>query len=239
MSTNNQEFENEIDRLFEQEDVFRPLSDGLGFDQVKKKISITESSKVKTQKKTRDESHAVEDFSLHHEKQEQSALNVDDLSTIKKPEHSKKAINNLYLMRRFFAFTFDVILMSIVFILLIGMSLYITSIPVMKLESLLVNDAHLVHWLFTSGLYFALYFGFFDMTKLSSPGKYLLGLCVIDDRFMARKARLWQTLLRAIITFILLPFGGLFQIFAIDTVLTRTRITEQNFSTLSHKRAYL
>ena len=201
-------FENDINRLFENDDFFRPLSKGLGLDHVKKKHFSTDVQVSSTQLL-----EEMEEQNVKKHASEDSEVDQKVLRSFRRPSLALRMSSNLL----------DICLVSFLYLVCLLFSATLTGASQEFLQEVLSRQGILIHIL-TGFLFFSiLYFTFFDASYLSTPGKMYFKLRVVNQGTKDRPPiylSFWRTLFYVVSIFLCWSP----QLFKVDEWATRTQV---------------
>lgn len=224
----------DIDNLLDDEKIFKPLTEGLGFHH-----SIKEQKEVKADLATKKvvlkeqlETRAKE-LNLRSTKTNNISMGElapfysDKTEVVAKVElHSHESdLEEASLVTRFGAWFVDaVIIASIITISLVSI-IFIANIPLSYIRDNILNLDLILSFMSISILFYSFYFSFFDKTSFSTPGKRLLGLRVLSIK--GDPITFIQAFSRVLITFASILTLGLGSILRIQDKLTDTIVVNK------------
>ena len=224
----------DIDNLLDDEKIFKPLTEGLGFHH-----SIKEQKEVKADLATKKvvlkeqlETRAKE-LNLRSTKTNNISMGElapfysDKTEVVAKVElHSHESdLEEASLVTRFGAWFVDaVIIASIITISLVSI-IFIANIPLSYIRDNILNLDLILSFMSISILFYSFYFSFFDKTSFSTPGKRLLGIRVLSIK--GGPITFIQAFSRVLITFASILTLGLGSILRIQDKLTDTIVVNK------------
>lgn len=224
----------DIDNLLDDEKIFKPLTEGLGFHH-----SIKEQKEVKADLATKKvvlkeqlETRAKE-LNLRSTKTNNISMGElapfysDKTEVVAKVElHSHESdLEEASLATRFGAWFVDaVIIASIITISLVSI-IFIANIPLSYIRNNVLNLDLILSFMSISILFYSFYFSFFDKTSFSTPGKRLLGIRVLSIK--GGPITFIQAFSRVLITFASILTLGLGSILRIQDKLTDTIVVNK------------
>lgn len=227
----------EIDNLLENTDIFKPLTNGLGFHH-----SIKEEKEVKydlqtksIQLKTELEQRARK-LSLNTAKIESPSINMGDLSPFYQNTKPQKMELNLEpsqfenqteesdLVIRFLAWGIDLTLVATLITIVSISVVFIANIPLSFIRTNIFNLDIFLMGSTLMGMIYVFYFSFFDKTKFSSLGKRITGIKVVN--LEGNSITMVQAFLRTIVTIVSLFTLGLGSVLRIQDRLTDTKVVK-------------
>jgi uncharacterized RDD family membrane protein YckC len=224
----------DIDNLLDDEKIFKPLTEGLGFHH-----SIKEQKEVKadlaTKKVVLKEQLETRAKELNLRSTKTNNISMGELApfysdkteeVVKVELHShEREFEEASLVTRFGAWFVDaVIIASIITISLVSI-IFIANIPLSYIRDNILNLDLILSFMSISILFYSFYFSFFDKTSFSTPGKRLLGLRVLSIK--GGPITFIQAFSRVLITLASILTLGLGSILRIQDKLTDTIVVNK------------
>ena len=233
----NDDFDIDIDKIFDQTNNVKPLTQGLGFHhslKEEKNINLEKKSKIleneikyraRTIAKNKQESFAQKAF-------------MGDLSAFYKDEETKDSIENVSVSNstislaennkvgvdlRLIAFAVDLLVVSTIFLSIFVLSYLISGLPETVFLSAFFSKAFYIEGAMLYGLIFIFYFAFFDRTTFSSLGKNLMGIKVSST---TGKMSYYQSVLRSFLTLVSVFSCGLLNLLNITDIISSTKVSK-------------
>lgn len=239
----------EIDNLLD-ENLFKPITDGLGFHHsLKKEKDVSISLKQKSLDLKSDFERRAKNISATQISNtlEKTPNSMGELSAFYKPAETKKQMNlklldtdeqvglnatlntdlnfEADLMPRLVAWILDTVIIASLITIMCISSIFITEIPLSFLSDNIYNIDIAFYFVLFSSSFYLFYFSFFDKTGFSTPGKRTLGLRV--QRLSGKDISFIQSLNRSLITFLSLISLGLFSFLKVQDKLTDTVVVSK------------
>ena len=233
----------EIDSLLENSDLFKPLTDGLGFHHSLKKekevaVSLKQKSlDLKSDLDLRAKTLYASQPQSNIEKKSINPTSMGELSAFYSnpveekieiqlnSESTSKITLEADLFPRFTAWLMDTaIVISLISIIAIS-AIFTSGIPFSFFRDNIYN-LDIAFFVFAfSAMFNIFYFSFFDKTKYSTPGKRALGLRV--QKLNGKEISLIQSLNRSLISILSLATFGLFSYLKLQDRLTDTVVVSK------------
>ena len=229
----------EIDNILENDRLFKPITDGLGFHHsIKDEKEIKSTLSQKSMELKRDLETRANELGLRSSAMNvKSATNMGDLA----PFYNQQTKENndvlsmkevsfefeeapLYL--RFFAWGIDLFLVATLISISFISIMIFSQLPLDYLRKNLVGSDLLMAIISLSTLFYCFYFSFFDKTNFSTPGKRILNLRVVN--IQGASISFLQALLRVSITLCSLLTLGLGSILKTQDKFTDTLVIKNN-----------
>jgi uncharacterized RDD family membrane protein YckC len=228
---NNEEID--LDDIFDKDNIFKPLTEGLGFHHSLKDSTEIKSdlSKKSLMLKEQLESRAKEIHSktLEIEKTNMGELapfyaTQKDLGTPIELFESKNdiTVEEPFMGIRLLAWIIDAIIVVSFITLIFSSVILIGNIPLGFIRDNMLSADFIITVLLMTSLIYTFYFTFFDKTKFSTPGKRIMGLKVVN--LDGEGISLKQSFIRAVLTLISIFVLGMSSLFKFHDKLTDTRV---------------
>ena len=194
----------EIDNLLEKNNLFKPLTEGLGFhhsiknekevvtslkqksidlksDLEKKAKSLSTSISTKPFNKTLENPHLMGDLRAFYAKPE--SADIDLMMSNQRELHVSDGKQNIQLYPaklelRFLAWLVDSLLVAVMLSIAFLAAVFTSNIPLSFFRDNVLNLDIGFFVIAISMMFYVFYFSFFDKTKFSTPGKRIFGLGV-------------------------------------------------------------
>jgi uncharacterized RDD family membrane protein YckC len=224
----------DIDNLLDDEKIFKPLTEGLGFhhsikeqkelkaDLATKKVVLKEQLETRAKelnlRSTKTNNISMGELAPFYSDKTEEAVEVE--------LHSYESeLEEASLVTRFGAWFVDaVIIASIITISLVSI-IFIANIPLSYIRDNILNLDLILSFMSISILFYSFYFSFFDKTSFSTPGKRLLGLRVLSIK--GGPITFIQAFSRVLITLASILTLGLGSILRIQDKLTDTIVVNK------------
>lgn len=230
MSNNNFD----IDNLLDDEKIFKPLTEGLGFhhsikEQKELKADLaTKKVVLKEQLETR-----AKELNLRSTKTNNISMGElapfysDKTEVVAKVElHSHESdLKEASLVTRFGAWFVDAVIIASIITISFVSIIFIANIPLSYIRDNVLNLDLILSFMSISILFYSFYFSFFDKTSFSTPGKRLLGLRILSIK--GGPITFIQAFSRVLITFVSILTLGLGSILRIQDKLTDTIVVNK------------
>ena len=229
----NKDFDNEIDGLLNDDNLFKPITEGLGFHHsLKNKNDIKTNLTQKSLDLREDLAARARELSSRSSQVASQPIQMGELAPfygkieenplVLKIEDSKTALKSAPMTSRFFAWIFDLaVIFTILSVVFIG-TLISSGIPLNYVRENLFE----LEFIFSASVmflcFYMFYFSFFDKTKYSSLGKHLIGLHVVDED--NKTISFIASMIRSLITVASILTLGLASILKIQDKLTNTDV---------------
>ncbi len=228
----------DIDNILDQEDLFKPITEGLGFHHSvkdKKEVAISLKKKsldlkrdldLRTKQLTKEviknsESIDMGELAPFYNKVETQNISEINLET---EDSYEQEITTVSMIKRFSAYLIDVSLLTITLSCAFIASLYSTGMSFGNAKSILSDPVNGILFGTISSLFYILYFTFFDKSSFSSIGKRLLNIKLTS---LEGELTLIQTFYRSSLSLISLLSFGLFNILKLEDKLTNTTVVSE------------
>tara|TARA_B100001971_G_scaffold213155_1_gene245539 strand:- start:127521 stop:128225 length:705 start_codon:yes stop_codon:yes gene_type:complete len=233
----NNDIEIDIDKIFDQSNNIKPLTEGLGFHHSlkdEKKVKIKQTSKTldsELRQRARQMSQnttnnfgdkaTMGDLSAFYETKELET-NVPNI-VISKEELQKLDAKKVGIDIRLLAFVIDMLFISFIYVSIFAISFFISGLPENIFLSAFFSKSFLIEGLVLYSLIFVFYFSFFDKTAYSTLGKNLMGI-----RTMAINGKMtyYKSFLRSTLTLINLVTFGIMNILGITDLISASKVTK-------------
>lgn len=184
----------DIDNLLDNESIFKPLTDGLGFHhsiKEKKEVKSTlEKQKVVLKEQLETRAKEINRRANSNLSNKETKVSMGELApfygegqAVKvkplKVETLVSTVEEANLIIRFGAWFIDIVVIASVVTLSIAAIIFISEIPLSYISENTFQADIISSLLAISLLFYAFYFSFFDKTNFSTPGKRLCGLRVV------------------------------------------------------------
>lgn len=233
----NNDLDIDIDKIFDQSNNIKPLTDGLGFHHsIKKEKEVT----IEKQAKTLDTELKNRAKHLAKNKQNQFAkkATMGDLSAFYEVEEEKNEIPNIVISKeeaqklddkkvgidiRLLAFSIDILFVSSIYISIFAISFLLSGLPENVFLSAFFSKSFLLEGAILYSLLFIFYFAFFDKTTYSTLGKNLMGI-----RMQATRGKMtyYKSFIRSIFTLISLFTLGMMSILGITDLISASKVSK-------------
>ena len=227
----------EIDNLLEKSDLFKPITDGLGFHHsIKEKKDIKKDLKSKKISLKNNLEKRAKTLNMKSTKIEDTSLNMGELAPFydKSPVSNEVKLNlntikekiiEASVEKRILAWGIDLaVISSLITICIIGI-VFIADVPLSFLkENLLEIDILFVSSLL-SLMFYMFYFTFFEKTDFSTIGKRVLNLKVVRED--GKSISMLQSFSRSFLTLASFLTLGLGSILKIQDKLTDSIVKEK------------
>lgn len=228
----------DIDDILDQDDLFKPITDGLGFHHSvknKKEVAISLKNKsldlkrdldLRTKQLTKELKKSSETIDMgeltpFYQKENSQSLNSIDLNIESTYEQDIETVN---IVKRFFAYSVDISLLAITASCAFVVSLYSTGMSFNSAKLILNDPLSSILLAFIGCLFYTLYFTFFDKSSFSSIGKRLLNIKLVS---LEGELTFSQTFYRSTLSLISLLSLGLFNILKLEDKLTNTTVISE------------
>jgi uncharacterized RDD family membrane protein YckC len=229
----NNDFDNEIDGLLSDDNLFKPITEGLGFHHsLKNKNEIKTTLVQKSLELKEDLNARAKELSGRSTQVASNPVQMGELAPfygkieenplVLQIEESIATFNLAPMSRRFVAWMLDLaVILSILSVVFIG-TLISSGIPLgyVRVNLFELEFAFSATVMFLC--FYVFYFSFFDKTKYSTPGKHLLGLQVVD--LNKKPITFIASMTRSLITIVSFLTLGLASILKIQDKLTDTDV---------------
>lgn len=229
----------DIDNILDQDDLFKPITDGLGFHHSvkdKKEVAISLKNKsldlkrdldLRTKQLTQEikkTSNTIDmgELAPFYKKEEAQSLHTIDLDL----EHSQdeEEYETVNIFKRFFAYAVDISLLVITISCAFVASLYSTGLSFNNAKLILNDPLSSILSGLMGCLFYTLYFTFFDKSAFSSIGKRLLNIKLVS---LEGELTFSQTFYRSSLSLISFFSLGLFNILKLEDKLTGTTVISE------------
>ena len=225
----------DIDSILDQDDLFKPLSDGLGFHHsVKEKKDVAISLKkqsldlkrdldLRTRQLNKRERIQSEDVDMgelapFYKNKETSTFKEININLDKNYESE---LETAPMIKRFSAYMLDISLLFVTMVSAFIGSIYASNLTINDASSILSDNLSAALLLAIGALFYSLYFSFFDRSEFSTIGKRILGLKLVSS---SGKLSFYQTLFRSTLSIVSLFTLGLFNILKLEDKLTDSTV---------------
>lgn len=226
----------DIENLLENDQIFKPLTEGLGFHHsIKDKKEIKSDLKHKQVSLKEDLEKRNAELSLKSiANKNESSLNMGELAPFYSQEQVKEdeikldieaavlSLESANMTIRFGAWLVDAFLVLTTISIALISIMFTSQIPLSYVRENLLNLDFVLSIISISFMFYAFYFSFFDKTQFSTPGKRLFGLRVVSVK--GRPISLVQSLSRVLITAASALTLGLGSILKVQDKLTDTMV---------------
>jgi len=225
----------DIDSILDQDDLFKPLSDGLGFHHsVKEKKDVAISLKKQSLDLKRDLDLRTRQLNKRERVQSEN-VDMGELAPFYKDKETStfKEINiNLDksyeseletapMIKRFSAYMLDISLLFVTMVSAFIGSIYASNLTINDASSILNDNLSAALVLAIGALFYSLYFSFFDRSEFSTIGKRILGLKLVSS---TGRLSFYQTLFRSALSIVSLFTLGFFNILKLEDKLTDSTV---------------
>lgn len=228
----------DIDNLLDNDQFFKPLTDGLGFHHsIKEKKEIkanlsTKSIALKEQLETRAQELKLRSTSIEKTNQvnmgELAPFYNNEVESQSSPIELHTHLETLVeatMFTRFGAWIVDLVLITSIITVALVSIIFTSQIPLSYLRENILDVDLVVSFFSISILFYSFYFSFFDKTTFSSPGKRMLGLKVVSIK--GSPITFVQAFSRVIITMISAITLGLGCVIKVQDKLTDTVVVKK------------
>lgn len=228
----------DIDNLLDNDQIFKPLTDGLGFHHsIKEKKEIRESLSSKSLDLKEQLETRAKELNLRSTQVEKSQNismgelapfydNANETQTPPLDLHIQEVeLIEASMSSRFGAWSVDLVLITSIITVALVSIVFAAQIPLSYLRENLFDLDLVVSLMAISSLFYSFYFSFFDKTTFSSPGKRMLGLKVVSIK--GGSITLVQALSRVLITLTSAITLGLGSIIKVQDKLTDTIVIKK------------
>lgn len=235
MIENNEDFE--IDNLLDNDDLFKPITDGLGFHHsIKEEKEIKHDLKTKKVQLKNNLEQRAKSLSMQSTQVENQPLNMGELAAFYKEPATEESVSlNLNkaedivletgIEKRLMAWLIDLsVICSIFAICLIGV-VFIAEVPLSFLRDNLIEIDILLASTLLGVMFYMFYFTFLEKTTFSTIGKRVLGIRVVN--LEGKSITMIQSMSRSLLTLTSLLTLGLGSILKIQDKLTDTIVREK------------
>lgn len=227
----------DIDKLFDDQNAFKPLTKGLGFHHSLKSekevsISLKKSSEMLKNDLEKRAKTLNSSVNLHNE-----TLDRGDLSPFYKSDFpTKEEVHPTFeqeiikgpreavMGKRLGAWLIDAFLVTSMYLVTLILITFISSLDFKLLLDTQVALSFLKETAPLFVFYYLFYFSFFDKTEYSTIGKRALSLRVCDEKGSA--ITMYQAFLRSFLTLVSLATLGLFSMLDFQSKMTETKVIE-------------
>lgn len=226
----------DIDKLFDDQNAFKPLTKGLGFhhslkseEEVNtnlKKSSEMLRNDLEKRAKSLNTNITTNDTSL--DRGELAAFYSNTMPTVenlKKPEEitlKLSSTSKASMTKRFGAYAIDFLVVAAMYLVTLVAILVISPLGMDALTSKEVLSELLKLTAPLAVFFYLFYFSFLDKTSYSTLGKRLLSLKVQDER--GQEISMYQAFLRSFLTLISFVSLGLFSLLDFQSKMTETKV---------------
>jgi uncharacterized RDD family membrane protein YckC len=227
----------EIDNLLENSDLFKPITDGLGFHHsIKEEKEIKQDLNTKKIQLKDNLENRAKNLNMRSVNVEEKALNMGELAPFYQDTSSENKVElNLNkkeevlleasIEKRILAWAIDLCVIStLLATCLIGV-VFIADVPLAFLRENLVEIDILIASLLLSTMFYVFYFTFLEKTDFSTIGKRVLNLKVLRDD--GKPISMLQSFSRSVLTLLSLLTLGLGSILKIQDKLTDSIVQEK------------
>lgn len=228
----------DIENLLDNDQIFKPLTDGLGFHH-----SIKEKKEIKADLSTKSialkeqlESRAKELNLRSIQIEKSDKISMGELAPFYNNEAqseepiidihmSEETIEEATMPSRFGAWLVDLVLITSIITVTLVSIVFVSQIPLSYIRYNIFDLDLIASLLSISLLFYSFYFSFFDKTTFSSPGKRMFGLKVVSIK--DRPITLLQAFSRVFITLVSAITLGLGSIIKVQDKLTDTVVVKK------------
>ena len=234
----NDNFDIDIDKIFDQSNNIKPLTDGLGFHH-----SIKEEKKVSIKKQAKNlDSELKERARQLAQKKKSSFANnatMGDLSAFYQEEVKEKSsiptieiskseelgLNNakVGIDTRLIAFVVDLLFVTFINLSIFAISFTISGLPENVFLSAFFSQSFYIEGLLLYALIFIFYFSFFDKTSYSTLGKNLMGIKTTATK---GKMSYYKSFIRSVFTLISFATCGAMNLLGITDLVSSSKISK-------------
>jgi uncharacterized RDD family membrane protein YckC len=231
----------DIDDILNQDDLFKPITDGLGFHHsVKDKKDIAISLKQKSSDLKRDlnirtrqlakeskitsETIDMGELAPFYKKETNKTIQTIELN-FEREDVSKEEVETVNIFKRLSAYTIDLSLLFTSLSVAFVASLYSTGMSFNTAKSLLRDPLSFILFSVITSLFYVLYFTFFDKGSFSSIGKRMLNIKLVS---LEGELTFSQTFHRSCLSLLSLFSVGLFNLLKLEDKLTNTTVVTQD-----------
>lgn len=225
----------DIDKLFDDQNAFKPLTKGLGFHhslKSEKEVSISlkkssEMLKNDLEKRAKVLNTNVSVKTENLDRGDLSPFYTEEISPreITQPsleQVSIKSMNEASLTSRFGAWMIDVFLVSTMYLMTLTLIVFASSLNFKLFLETQIMLSFLKQTAPLFVFYYLFYFSFFDKTEYSTVGKRAFSLKVCDERGAA--ITMYQAFLRSFLTLVSFASLGLFSVLDFHGKMTETKV---------------
>lgn len=226
----------DIDDILNDDDIFQPITDGLGFHH-----SVQEKQKISSdlKKKSLDLKRDLHSRQIELAKQaREEEFDMGELNPFYKKEKNDSFIENLEIKldkditndfisaskaKRVCAFVLDLTVISLLLVMSLVVSFTITNISTKEISYILndpINKGFLSLMVF---FFYLLYFSFLDKSDYGTLGKRIFSLKL---KSTAEKLSIGRVVLRSSLSLVSLLTMGIFSLLKLEDKLTETMIVE-------------
>lgn len=237
----NEDFDIDIDKIFDQSNNIKPITEGLGFHhslKEEKEINLSKKSKVleneishrarhmakskKSVKKDFGQKAVMGDLSAFYE----TELDVKEIKPIQVSEAVKSGVelNKIGIDLRVLSFLIDMLFVSFIFISIFAISFFISGLPENVFLSAFFSKDFLLEGTALFSMIFVFYFSFFDKTTFSTLGKNLLGLRVSSTK---GKMTYYQSVIRSVLTLVNIATCGTMNLLGVTDIISKTKLVKE------------